>query len=82
MPGTGTIVEGAVPLGLSGPGHAPVGPGAGPVPPLIDQVRDLAREACALYGDEPAAADVGRLADQLDAPVRICVSDRWLSDRR
>lgn len=74
VPGTGTIVEGAVPLGLSGPGHAPVGPGAGPVPPLIDQVRDLAREACALYGDEPAAADVGRLADQLDAPVRICVS--------
>lgn len=74
VPGTGTFVEGAVPLGVRGLGQAPVRPGGSPIPPLIEQVRDLVREACALYGDEPAAAPVRRLADQLDAPLRICVS--------
>ncbi len=69
-PGTGTIVKGAVPLGLPRPRWT----ASGPVPPLIDQVRDVLRQACTLYGDAPAAADVRRLADQLDAPVRISLS--------
>lgn len=69
-PGTGTVVEGAVPSGPPRPRRTP----GGPVVPLIDQVRDVLRQACTLYDDAPAAADVRRLADQLDSPVRISLS--------
>jgi signal transduction histidine kinase len=69
-PGTGTVVEGAVPFGPPRPRRTPVRP----VPPLIDQVRDVLRQAGRLYDDASAADEIRRLADQLDAPVRIALS--------
>jgi len=69
-PDRGTSVEGAVPLRLP----RRLRTLSGPVQPLIDQVREVLQQACALYDDGPAAADVRRLAARLDAPVRISLS--------
>ncbi|MBV9920617.1 MAG: hypothetical protein JOY78_07170 [Pseudonocardia sp.] len=71
LPGANTmVVEGAVPLGQARPRRT----SGSSIPPLVDQVRDVLRQACSLYDDPSPSAEVRRLADQLDAPIRIAIS--------